>query len=202
MTGKLPESSSTTTSRHGAASPTAYTALLGALRDTSIDGVVVWHIDRLVRSMRDLEDVIDLDRPVWTCVAGEWDLSTDAGRAIARTLTAWGRYESDVKSRRLRAKHEQLAQSGAWASGRCFGYTLEGQIVDAEAEVIREIANRLLAGASLRSVTKWLGEARVPTIRGGAWRGSTVRQIMTAARLSSQREWTPRVKGRDTEWER
>jgi site-specific DNA recombinase len=174
----------------------AYTALLTALADGSVDGVVVWHIDRLVRSMRDLEDVIELDRPVWTCIAGEVDLSTDAGRAIARTLTAWGRYESDVKSRRLRSKHEQLAQSGAWASGRCFGYTADGEVIDSEGEVIRDIAARLLRGESLRSVTRSLVDSGTPTVKGGSWRGSTVRQMITAARLSGQREWTPRSKGR------
>ena len=112
-----------------------------------------------------LEDVIDLDHPVRTCIAGEVDLSTDAGRAIARTLTARGRHESDVKSRRLCAKHEQLAQSGAWASGRCFGYTNDGQVIPTEAVIIREIANRLLSGESLRSVTKWFGDSGVPTVR-------------------------------------
>ncbi len=173
-----------------------FSELLKALGDGSVDGVVVWHIDRLVRSMRDLEDVIDLDRPVWTCIAGEIDLSTDAGRAIARTLTAWGRYESDVKSRRLRGKHEQLAQSGAWASGRCFGYSKEGQVIAHEAVVIRDVADRLLGGESLRSVTRSLLEEGVPTVKGGSWRGSTVRQMITAARLSGQREWTPRSKGR------
>jgi len=174
----------------------AFNALLKELEDSSIDGVVVWHIDRLVRSMRDLEDVIDLDHPVWTYIAGEVDLSTDAGRAIARTLTAWGRYESDVKSRRLRAKHEQLAQAGAWASGRCYGYTNDGEVIESEAVIIRKIASRLLGGESLRSVTKWLGDSNIPTVRGGAWRGSTVRQMITSARLSAQREWTPRNKGR------
>ena len=170
--------------------------LVQALRSGAINGVIVWHIDRLVRSMRDLEDVIDLDRPIWTCIAGEVDLSTDAGRAIARTLTAWGRYESDVKSRRLRAKHEQLAQSGAWASGRCFGYTVDGEVVESEAVLIRAIAERLLRGDSLRSVTSWLVREEVPTVKGGSWRGSTVRQMITAARLSGQREWTPRASGR------
>lgn len=174
----------------------AFAALLSALEDGSVGGVVVWHIDRLVRSMRDLEDVIDLDRPVWTCIAGEVDLSTDAGRAIARTLAAWGRYESDVKSRRLRGKHAQLAQAGAWASGRCFGYTRDGKVIEAEAAVIRDIAERLLGGESLRSVTRSLTASDTPTVKGGAWRGSTVRQMITAARLSAQREWTPRSKGR------
>lgn len=174
----------------------AFTALVNALGDGSVDGLVVWHIDRLVRSMRDLEDVIDLDKPVWTCIAGEIDLSTDAGRAIARTLTAWGRYESDVKSRRLRGKHEQLAQSGAWASGRCFGYTKDGQVIAQEAIIIRDVADRLLGGESLRSVTRSLLDAGTPTVKGGSWRGSTVRQMITSARLSAQREWTPRSKGR------
>ena len=68
--------------------------------------------------------------------------------------------------------------------------------MEEEAAVIREIAARLLRGESLRGTTSWLINSEVTTVRGGQWRTSTVRQLMTSARLSGQREWTPRVQGR------
>ena len=37
-----------------------YLAMLAALRDGSLGRVVVWHLDRLYRQPRELEDIIDL----------------------------------------------------------------------------------------------------------------------------------------------
>ena len=49
--------------------------------------------------------------------AGAWDLSTPSGRAVARTLGAWARYESEHKADRIRAAKKQTALDGP-ASGR------------------------------------------------------------------------------------
>src|SRR2546426_3620371 len=67
-----------------------YTAMLQGVRAGSIDRVVVWHIDRLYRQPRELEDLIDLaDRgrvQVVTCHAGDLNLGTDDGITMARVL--------------------------------------------------------------------------------------------------------------------
>jgi len=51
--------------------------------------IVVWHVDRLVRLSRDLERVIDLGVNVYAVKSGHVDLSNPAGRAVAKTITAW-----------------------------------------------------------------------------------------------------------------
>ena len=54
-------------------------------------GVSTRHTDRLVRLTEELDRVIKVEVPVHTVTAGDLDLSTPAGRAVARTITAWAR---------------------------------------------------------------------------------------------------------------
>jgi site-specific DNA recombinase len=58
----------------------------------------------------------------------------------------------------------------------------------AEAKVVREIASRLLAGESLRSVTGWLNSTELrPTGKGTSWSGPTVKQMVLRASIAGLR---------------
>src|SRR5882757_7929078 len=74
-----------------------YQELLADLRAEVGHVVVAWHSDRLHRSPIELEEFIGICEAhgvtVQTVRAGEVDLSTPSGRAVARTLGAWARHE-------------------------------------------------------------------------------------------------------------
>lgn len=178
-----------------------YTALLDSVRAGGVDFVLAWHTDRLHRSPRELEEWISACEVhgvgVLTVRAGHLDLQSASGRMVARMLGAAARHESEQKSERIRREREQRALAGKWNGGsRSYGYGADGEIVPEEAAIIRELAARVLAGESLRSLVYDLDRRAVPTLRGGTWRSPTVHQILTAARLSGQREWTPRSSGK------
>ncbi len=176
-----------------------YDRLLEMVRAGEVGVVVVWHTDRLTRSPIDLEDVITAcerhDVSIHAVTAGPLDLSNDNGKLQARVAVAFARHESDQKATRIRRKHQELAETGRPASlGGSYGYNRDGSVNHEQAAVIRDLAARLLARESLRSLATWLTETGVPTAKGGAtWSTSTVRQILTAGRLCGWREWTPRT---------
>src|SRR4051794_12379321 len=105
-----------------------YARLLADLRSGRADAVLAWHTDRLHRSPKELEEFIDVCETrgvaVETVKAGPVDLSTPAGRAVARTLGAWARYESEHKAERNRRKALELAEAGKLSGGgtRPYGY--------------------------------------------------------------------------------
>src|SRR5690606_616538 len=84
----------------------AFARLLAEVAAGTVDVLVAWHPDRLVRSPRELEDAIDaLDAAgvaVETVRAGRWDLSTRSGRTTARLVGTVARDESEAKAERLR----------------------------------------------------------------------------------------------------
>jgi site-specific DNA recombinase len=161
-----------------------------------VDAIACWHVDRLTRAPRELEDVIDLaDRhqvELATC-AGEIDLSTPTGRLVARMLGAAARHESEHKAERQRRQARQSAEQGnAHAGQRGYGYTLDrSQIIDAEADVIRDCARRALAGENVKSLAVDLNARGITTVAGKAWTRQGLRLVLVSARISGRREYRP-----------
>ena len=172
----------------------AYVSLCDLVRDGAVDVLVAWHPDRLTRQPRELEDLIDLldstSTTVRTVQTGQYDLGTPAGRMSARIVGAVARHESEHKSARLRRKHLELADAGAVSGGgdRPFGYEIDRVTVrDDEADIVRQMADRALAGESLRSICRWLDESDVPTTAGNKWNPHAVRRLLTSARIAGMR---------------
>jgi site-specific DNA recombinase len=104
----------------------------------------------------ELEEFIDICEQtnvlVQTVRAGPLDLATPAGRAVARTLGAWARYESEHKADRSRRKALELAERRAISGGgaRPYGYAEDRRtIIPEEAAIIRELVDRALFGEPL-----------------------------------------------------
>ncbi len=151
--------------------------------------IVVWHIDRLVRLTKDLEMVIALGADVHAVRAGHIDLSNPAGRAVARTVTAWATYEGEQKAERQRAANDQRAAAGRPPAGRrCYGYTSDGlAIVESEAVHVRSAAANIIAGESLRSVARTMNGSGCKTTAGNPWQPTELRRYLARPRLAGLR---------------
>src|SRR5206468_683281 len=79
----------------------AYRRMLSDLRSGSIDGVIVYHLDRLHRQPRELEEFFGVCRAAGVddlaCVTGRINLADSDGRFQARILGAVAAKESDDK---------------------------------------------------------------------------------------------------------
>ena len=184
----------------------AYRRLLSDLTTGSIDGVIVYHLDRLHRQPKELEEFFDVCKAAGVddlaTVTGRIDLADPDGQFQARILGAVSKKESDDKARRTRRKHEQLAAAGKLSGGgtRAYGYAADGRTIrPAEAAVIREAATRLLAGESVRSICVSLNERGEPTVSGRTWSSQTLRRMLESARISGQREHHHKILG-EAEW--
>ena len=149
--------------------------LLVDIESGYVDGLVSWHLDRLLRRVVDLERVLDAIEsqrqviPVVFIQAGEIDLTTPSGRLLARILAAVAANEGDIKSARLTAQRAQAAQSGLAHGALGYGYDDEQRIILAESEIIREVAHRIIDGDTLYSIATDLNARGVPTPGSGQW---------------------------------
>ena len=164
--------------------------------------IIAWHQDRLLRLTRDLERVIALNVPVYTVTAGTLDLTTPAGRAVARTVAAWSQYEGEQKATRQVAANRQRAAKGEPSGSVGYGYRRGSaglEIVESEAAIVREVARRLLDGESLRSIAADLNERGVQSPRrtagSGRWSGTTLRQMILRESLAGLRRYRGEVIG-------
>jgi hypothetical protein len=71
---------------------------------------------------------------------------------------------------------------------RPFGYEKDRMtVVESEAEVIRTVAARYLAGESLMSLTEWMQEQGILSVAGKPWRTSTLRTMLINPRIAGLR---------------
>ena len=193
-------------SAYGGKTRPAYRQLLRAIDEGDVDAVVVWHLDRLHRQPKELEEFFEVCAAAGVgdlaSVSGDVDLATHDGQFLARILGAVSKKESDDKSRRIARKALELAQAGKIGGGgtRPYGYRDDRRrIIASEARVIRELAARLLAGDSLRSVANDLNVRRIRSVTGREWQPATLRRMILSARISGQREHRGEIVAR-AEW--
>ncbi|MEV0898359.1 recombinase family protein [Actinoplanes sp. NPDC049802] len=170
-----------------------YERLLTDIEAGNVRAVVAWHGDRLHRSPRELERFIDLAERtglrIETVKAGTVDLSTASGRAVARTLGAWARFESEHKSDRIRRKLAENAAAGKPHGGlRPFGWEPDKMTIrESEAAVLRESANRILAGEPIRAIIRDLNERGLFNASGTPWTHPTFRKVIINPRHAGLR---------------
>ena len=180
----------------------AYQRMLADLADGLRDAVVVYNLDRLTRRPIELEEFTALcERAGVTQVAtvtSDFNLGNDDGLFMARITAAVAAKESGRKSERIRRKHQQLAEQGRPNGGhyRPFGYEPDRvTVVESEAEVIRDLVARYVAGESLRSLAAWLNEQGVAPVGGRVWQTTSLRAMLASGRIAGLREHKGQVVG-------
>ncbi|MBD0838825.1 recombinase family protein [Streptomyces sp. TRM68416] len=187
-----------------------YRRMLADLDEGKATIVIVWHTDRLTRSIVELEEYIELsDRrgiATHTVQAGTVDLATPSGRMTARILGAVARQESEHKGERVARARRQKALKGEWMGGiRPFGWGVPtGEIrkktdrktgdevevpeldmlksVPEEAEALRFWTDEILSGGSIRSLVKWCADKGVTTTRGNPVTHQDMRDMLLRPR--------------------
>jgi DNA invertase Pin-like site-specific DNA recombinase len=176
-----------------------YEGLLEAIRSRRVNTVIAWHPDRLYRRLIDLEGLIDLAEEhgvrFATCVAGDIDLSTAAGRMNARVVASAARYESEHRAERLRLWHEDRVAKGLPHGGgrRPYGYEWSPEAGTwhprpDEAAVIHRMVDHIIRGGSVSSLVRALNLEGVPTASGSRWANATVTRLLANPVIAGLRE--------------
>lgn len=179
-----------------------YQRMLDDIKDRTIDGVLVYSVDRLTRRPIEFENFYAVVQAAGltqvSFVTGTMDLGSDAGLMIGRIQSAVAANESDAKSRRQKRKNDERAAAGLPHGGsrRPFGFEDDrmAQKPD-EAALICQMADRYIAGESCLSIARWLQAQGVRTVNGGPWRSAVVLQQITSPRNAGLREHRGEIVG-------
>lgn len=135
--------------------------VLEMVRNGEVDVILAYHMDRITRSMKDLEALIDLCLETGVGIdtaTGDIELTSDMGRMIARILAAVARAEVERKSQRQRDAYEQRANEGLPHAVKCFGYTNDGlHTVPVEADALIAAAADVLESYTITEIKeRWV----------------------------------------------
>jgi DNA invertase Pin-like site-specific DNA recombinase len=179
--------------------------LLTDIKAGRINAIVCWHPDRLYRRVKDLQRLVEItDRGVQIASVngGELDLSSATGKMLARILGSVAEQESEHKGERRVAANADRAANGKWrADGpRVFGYTQRGEPLEPEGQAVREAAEDVLNGVSLRSIAMDWNARGLLTTRGKRWSALTLRRMLMRPHYAALRVYQGKVVG-PGEWE-
>lgn len=175
-----------------------YESLMQLIRSGEVNVVLCWHIDRMLRTVREMTEFIDLAEETAVSIesvqGGSLDLSTPAGRMVATILSAVAQAEVELKAERHLLKNEQTRQAGGSTGGPVpFGWTLGERsgpnqprpfVVDEAARTAVRGATLAIIGkaTSLSDIARTWNAAGLETTFGKPWNHNNVRKILLRPR--------------------
>ncbi|MHB1432018.1 MAG: recombinase family protein [Streptosporangiaceae bacterium] len=178
---------------------------LALLASGEADGLIALDLDRVARDPRDFEDLLDTIEarriPV-ASVTGSLRLGEDGGVAMGRVMVAFANKSSRDTGRRVAAARREMAEQGRFGGGpRPFGFEPDGVTVrESEAQEIRDAADKLLGGVSVRQIVADLRLRAVPTVSGTTWKPTLIREVLRRPRNAGLMVYHGEVVGR-APWE-
>jgi DNA invertase Pin-like site-specific DNA recombinase len=159
---------------------------LAALRAGNASTLIVAKLDRLTRSVRDLDALLSnyfANTHGLVSVAEQVDTSTATGRMILNVLMSVSQWEREVISERTKAAMAHKKSKGEYIGGHVpFGYSVEdGKLIEdpAEQAIIAMITEARAAGKSYRAIAEKFNEANVPRRDGTSWHVKAVQRALS-----------------------
>jgi site-specific DNA recombinase len=172
-------------------------------REGRADVLLAWHVDRMTREglnvAATLLDVVEGKHPVTGKVVyppvrlmDTKGIDSNNGAAFRMMFLIGAEVAREERERmrdRNRVTGERLRRAGRWAGGHPpYGYAVAPHpdgagktlvVKPAEAAIVQEAAQMVLAGHGINRVCRWLNEQGHRGQRGGQWRRSSLTQILT-----------------------
>ena len=157
--------------------------MLQDMKEGKINYIVAYKLDRITRSVRDLEELISVLEQYncfLLCDRDDVNTSTANGRFFVRMLTVLSQLEIEIVSERTKFGLNGAIKSGHIPGQRPFGYTKsedKKMIVDnATRPYVEKIFDMYLEGKSFQQIANYFKENNIYPKK--KWRDTTIQKII------------------------
>jgi len=169
----------------------AINRLIDDIENEKVNNVLVFKVDRLTRSTKDLIELVDLFEKyncAFNSLTESIDTDTPSGRMFLRIIGIFAEFERENISERARLGRERKVKEGYTLANysMSYGYVKEkGQKVQEiqpdEARIVKEIFSMYLdKNISMTQIAKALNERKIKTKRNAlAWDTTSIKLILT-----------------------
>lgn len=164
------------------------TRLINDVKLGKINNVLVYKLDRITRSVKDLINLIELFEKNDCCfnsVTEKLDTSNAVGRMFIKIIGIFAEFERENLAERVSFGYEQKTREGNYTNTNGvngYDYVIGKGILtinEEEKNTIQNIYKEYLNGASMLKIAKDLNKKNIPSKRGGKWGQSTIKSILT-----------------------
>ena len=160
-----------------------FQAMLQDMKEGKINYIVAYKLDRITRSVRDLEELISVLEQYncfLLCDRDDVNTSTANGRFFVRMLTVLSQLEIEIVSERTKFGLNGAIKSGHIPGQRPFGYTKsedKKMIVDnATRPYVEKIFDMYLEGKSFQQIANYFKENNIYPKK--KWHDTTIQKII------------------------
>lgn len=162
--------------------------LIEDVKNGNVNNVLIYKLDRLTRSVKDLINLIELFEQhdcSFNSVTEKLDTSNAVGRMFIKIIGIFAEFERENLAERVSFGYEQKTREGNYTNTNGvngYDYIIgSGELVvnDIEKDIVNRIYDLYLEGTSMLKIAKLFNEEKVPTKRGGYWSQSTIKSILT-----------------------
>ena len=161
----------------------AFQEMLADMKKGKINYIVAYKLDRVTRSVRDLEEliaVLEKHNTYLVCDRDDVNTSTANGRYFVRMLTVLSQLEIEIVSERTKLGLNGAIKSGHLPGTIPLGYKKDGNkktiIDETTKDIVIRIFNMYLEGKSYQQIANILKEEKV--LAPKQWRDSTIQKII------------------------
>ena len=161
------------------------------IRTGGVDTLVVTHLDRLTRSVKDLRELLEeLDQYNTRLITldDRWgdrvglDSFSDKDRDLMDMIAMFARWQRERIGGGTRSAHTRIEADGKAPNHPAVGFDVddENYLVPNEQELatVLRIQELRQDGLSLRAIANELNENGIPAKKGGAWSHNTVSKVL------------------------
>ncbi len=160
------------------------------LKRRRFEGIIVAKLDRLTRSLRDLDHISELaekNKVSLISIQEAIDTSTATGKLFRILVTAFSQWEREVMGERTREVLAYKRRNGERIGTIPYGFTVaeDGKTlvpVPEEMKVLKRIQKERDSGTAFWLIADGLNADLIPSKSGGTWWTATVRSVLETAR--------------------
>ena len=168
----------------------AVNRLIEDIKSGNINNVLVFKVDRLTRSTKNLLELVELFEDcdcAFNSLTESIDTETPSGRMFLKIIGIFAEFERENLASRLKLGLERKAKEGFSLANHnlSYGYIREpGQKIQTidldEAQIVREIFSMFAEkNYSMNKIARILNERKVPTkTKTCSWEGTTVKSVL------------------------
>jgi len=161
----------------------AFQEMLADMKKGKINYIIAYKLDRVTRSVRDLEEliaVLEKHNTYLVCDRDDVNTSTANGRFFVRMLTVLSQLEIEIVSERTKFGLNGAIKSGHLPGTISLGYKKDGNkktvIDETTKDIVIRIYNMYLEGKSYQQIANIFNQEKV--LEPKQWRDSTIQKIL------------------------
>lgn len=160
--------------------------VLQTLDNGGADAVLIFKLDRLTRSVKDWNVLIEkyFTNKALLSVSDQIDTRTAAGRLCLNVLMSVAQWERETIGERTSTALQYKKSQGQHIGSVPYGYEAIDKtlaVVESEAAAIALIKDMKEQGLKLQAIADELNAQNIPTKRGGKWYATSVKNVLERA---------------------